>query len=64
MPRKTPIITIEEVPGTKYPDLESAQLAALPNLSADLAETIKRMIESGALEIVNNQIRPKGILAK
>jgi hypothetical protein len=58
MPRKTPIITIDEVPGTKYPDLESAQLAALSDLSADLAETIRRLLAEGWLINDNERIIP------
>lgn len=58
MPRKTPIVTIEEVPGSKYPDLESAQLSALPSLAADMAETIRRLLEAGWLINDNGRIIP------
>jgi hypothetical protein len=58
MPRKTPIITIEEIPGNKYPDLESAQRAALPSLAADMAETIRRLLAEGWLIKDNGRIIP------
>jgi hypothetical protein len=58
VPRKTPIITIEEKPGQKYPDLESAQLAALPSLAGELAETIRRLLAEGWLINDNERIIP------
>jgi hypothetical protein len=60
MARSSPPITIEEIPGESFPDLDAAQRSARSMLAVDLAKTIKRMIETGRLEITDNQIRPKG----
>lgn len=60
MARTSPQIHIEEIPGEAFPSLGAAQRAARVTLAFDLAETIKSMIESGKLEIVENQIQPKG----
>ena len=60
MPSKAPVITIEEKSGDKYPDLESAQETALPELAFSLADMLRRMIESGALESKDGHIVPKG----
>lgn len=58
MPRKTPNITIEEMPGSKFPDLESAQRAALPSLAEAMAETIRRLLAEGWLINDNGRIIP------
>lgn len=60
MARTSPQIDIEEIQGEAFPSLGAAQRSARVILAADLAETIKRMIEGGTLEIVGNQIKPKG----
>lgn len=58
MSRKAPMIVIEEEPGDKYPDLESAQNAALSLLSANLQTIIRDLIARGALMNVNGKIIP------
>jgi hypothetical protein len=58
MPKKAQILTIEEKPGEKYPDLESAQRAALPSISASLQAVIRELLESGSLINVNGKIIP------
>jgi hypothetical protein len=59
MARTSPPITIEEISGDDYPDLGAAQRSARLTLAADLAQTIKRLIEGGTLEISENKIKPK-----
>jgi hypothetical protein len=58
MPKKAPIITIEEKPGDKYPSLEAAQQAALPLMSASLQAVIRDLLERGVLAEVNGKIIP------
>lgn len=60
MAKAHPPITIEEVYGEDFSSLDAAQRSARALLTADLAQSIKRMIDTGQLEIVNNQIIPKG----
>ncbi len=58
MPKRSPIIAIEEKPGNKFPSLEAAQLAALPLLSANLKSVIRDLLERGVLVIVDGKIIP------
>lgn len=60
MAKAFPPITIEEIPGEAFPNLGAAQRSARSMLAPFLAETIKRMIEGGTLEVIENQIKPKG----
>ena len=60
MAKASPPLELEEIPGEAFPSLGEAQRSARAMLAADLAQTIKRMIESGELEIIENQIMPKG----
>lgn len=60
MAKAYPQLDIEEIPGEAFPSLSAAQRSARSMLAPFLAETIKRMIESGKLEIIENQIKPKG----
>lgn len=60
MPKKAQVIMIEEMPGGKYPDLESAQRAALPSISASLQTVIHDLMESGILQNVNGRLIPAG----
>lgn len=61
MPGEKKIITIEERSGDQCPDLEAAQQAALSEMAPSLADMLRRMIESGELEIKDGQIVPKRI---
>lgn len=61
MAKAYPQLDIEEIPGEGFPSLGAAQRSARVLLAADLAQTIKRMIDLGTLEIVENKIQPKGI---
>jgi hypothetical protein len=58
VPKKAQVMTIEEKPGKQFPDLESAQLAALPFFAESLQSLIREMLESGELILVNNKIIP------
>jgi len=58
MPKKAQVIAIEEKPGEKYPDLESAQRAALTSTSENLQTVINKLLESGILIKVNGKIIP------
>lgn len=58
MPKKAQILIIEEMPGEKYPDLTTAQRAALPSISASLQAVIRDLLESGNLINVNGKIIP------
>lgn len=59
MARTSPQIKLEEVTGNKFSSLDSARQSARAIIAADLAETIKRMLENGLLEIKDNKIQPK-----
>lgn len=58
MPRQSPVVTLEESPGTKYPDLTAAQRHSLAETACDLAATIRALLESGALVNQNGRIIP------
>ena len=51
--------SIEEQSGDQFPDLATAQQAARPELASILADMLRRMIESGALEIKDGLVLPK-----
>ncbi len=50
--------SIEEIPGAEFPDLSSAQAEARAALAADLAATIRELLEAGILVVENGQIIP------
>ena len=57
--KKKPVhLQLEEIPGTRYPDLEAAQRAALPQLSESLQAVIRDLIERGELVNVDGRIIP------
>jgi hypothetical protein len=56
--RKASTLQVEEMPGDEFPDLESAQRAALPAMSASLQVVIRDLLESGELIIVDGKIVP------
>jgi hypothetical protein len=58
VPKQAQILIIEEMPGKQFPDLESAQSAALPFIVQSLQDLIREMLESGELILVNNKIIP------
>lgn len=55
---KTPPFTLEEHPGDRYPDLETAQRLALPSMARDLAATIQALLAEGILIVEDGQIKP------
>ena len=56
--RKSPVLQIEEISGDQYPDLETAQAAALPLLADNLVSVIHDLLERGVLVNVNGKIIP------
>jgi hypothetical protein len=49
MPRKSPDFTLEENSGDQYPDLATAQRAALKATAADLVTILRALLASGVL---------------
>ncbi len=58
MARKAPSLALNERGGDKYPSLAAAQRAALPFLAADLAASIRELLATDALILVNGRIIP------
>jgi len=58
MPGKSPNLKLEEMPGNQYQNLEDAQSAALKATAADLAETMRSLLESGVLTVENGRVVP------
>lgn len=58
MPRKSSEFSIVEMPGSQYPDLQTAQKEALTATADDLAATIRRLLMTGRLVNVNGKIIP------
>jgi len=51
-------VSLDEVSGTKYPDLTAAQQHSLAETASDLAATIRALLASGALVNQNGRIIP------
>ena len=58
MAKKHPQITIQEISGDQFPDLETAQRAALDPIAAHLVNTIQELILAGRLVNINGKIIP------
>ena len=58
MSKKSPDLTITELPGDFFPDLAAAQCAALKATAHDLAKIIRDLLEAGVLVQVNGCIVP------
>ena len=58
MTRKSPSLRIEEVPGTQFPDLRTAQRNAVSSLVPGLAGTIQSLISDGLLIVSDGKIIP------
>lgn len=56
--RRTPPITISEIPGDQYKDLESAQRAAFSLLAENLGSVIRDLLARGVLVICEGKIMP------
>jgi hypothetical protein len=58
MTRKTAPLQVEEIPGEKYPDLQTAQAQARHALAGDLAATLRSLLAAGWLVNVNGKLIP------
>lgn len=58
MPKKAQVIAIEETSGERFPDLESAQRAALPQIADSLQAVIQDLLKNGTLIVVENKLIP------
>lgn len=56
--RRSPTLTLEELPGDQYPTLEAAQHDALHPLACTLAATIQSLLSSGVLIQEGGRIVP------
>jgi hypothetical protein len=56
--KKLPALQVEEIPGDRYPDLESAQRAALPSMAESLQAVIRDLLERGELVNDNGKLIP------
>jgi len=54
--KKPPVLQVEEIPGNRYPDLVTAQRAALRSMSESLQAVIRDLLERGELVNVNGKI--------
>ncbi len=55
-PRPAQPFIVRQVGGHRFPDLESAQRAALRPLAADVAASIRKLLATGVLVIVDGRI--------
>lgn len=60
--RTSPKIQVQEISGDHYPDLNTAQKAALPQLADSLQSVIRDLLERGVLVNDNGKIIPKQII--
>ncbi len=51
-------LSIEEIPGTEFPDLSSALAGARAAFASDIADTIRELLEAGILVQVDGLIVP------
>jgi hypothetical protein len=58
MSRRTPALQLEQIPGEQFPDRETAQHAALPQLAESLQAVIRDLLERGELVNDNGKIIP------
>ena len=49
MSGKAPSLQVEEISGDQFPDLESAQRAALPAMAESLKNVVLSLLEDGVL---------------
>jgi len=56
--QRSPELQVEEISGDQFPDLESAQSAALPLLAENLQSVIRDLLDQGVLVNVNGKIIP------
>jgi hypothetical protein len=58
MPKAAQVIAIQEAPGEIFPDLETAQRAALPLLVDSMLAVIQELLDSGDIVVVDNELKP------
>ncbi|HEY3310628.1 MAG TPA: hypothetical protein VGK00_03210 [Anaerolineales bacterium] len=58
MPRRSSLISIEENPGQKYPDLRTAQKNAAQELAPGIAGTMRALLADGWLIVKNGMLIP------
>lgn len=58
MSRQSPVITIQEIPGNKFPDLAAAQQLAKKATASELTEILRSLLDSGVLVQVDGRIIP------
>jgi hypothetical protein len=56
--RKSPALQIEEISGNQYPDLKTAQDAALPQLADSMLAVIRDLLERAVLINDHGKIIP------
>ncbi|MEP7135811.1 MAG: hypothetical protein ABI904_12850 [Chloroflexota bacterium] len=59
MARKSPQIQIQEIHGDHFPSVEAAQNSARSRIAFDLANILRGLLDTGALEIRDGYITPK-----
>ncbi len=62
--RKSPALQVEEISGDQYPDLATAQSAALLLLADNLQSVIRDLLERGVLVNVDGKIIPNPNIEK
>jgi hypothetical protein len=60
MARQSQIINIKEISGDQYTDIITAQRSARDPLAFAIADVMRRMIDTGLLEIKDGRIQPRG----
>lgn len=58
MPRKSPDITVQEVAGDRFSDLRAAQKNAVSSVVPGLVGTMRALLASGRLVVVDGVIVP------
>jgi hypothetical protein len=56
--RKPPELQVEEIGSDRFPDLHTAQDAALPLISEHLQTLLRDLLEHGVLVIIDGKIIP------
>jgi hypothetical protein len=56
--RKSRLLHVEVISGDQYPDLATVQAKALPGITSDLAESMRRLLADGFLINDNGRIIP------
>jgi len=62
--KHSPAILVEEIPGDRYPDLETAQRVALPTIAANFQTVIQDLVARGVLVQVDGKLIPNPSMEK